>query len=403
MIKTERIFKQDVYAKEAEAVITGIIHEGDKTALTLDRTIFFPEGGGQSADKGKIGRYSLIDCQERDNDIYHYVDEPDGNFDLTEGGTVKLELDWEHRFDNMQRHCGEHILTGIFDREYGGVNRGFHMGDDYMTVDISMEKDPNYKTVTWEMCQNAELLANELIWQDEPMLVRHFDTYEDAKDEPMRKPLTIKEDISLVGIGSRENGWSCVMCCGTHPSTCGQVGMIKIFKVEPNKGMYRIYFEAGRRAFLKYQEEMNTMHLLARRLSSGENDMVEKYDAQADKQKEKNNRLYQLTKEVLHREASDIVSGDVKKYEILSLDDIVTMTKELTDRIEKICFLVHVPSNTVFLVSNGKVDCGKLVKENAGIYNGKGGGSPTVARAIFNKAEYVDVFIDLIQKHLREQ
>jgi len=388
--------------KEAKAVITGITDENGCVSLTLNQTIFFPEGGGQTADMGEIDGFKVIDCQEKDDDIYHVIDPSTGDIKKLEiGKEVSLKLDWERRFDNMQRHTGEHILTGIFDREYGGVNRGFHMGDDYMTIDIAMEKDPNFKTVTWDMCKDAEYMANQLIWENQPMIVRHFDKVEDTKDEPMRKPVTIKEDIQLVGIGSKDNGWSQVMCCGTHVPTCGQVGLIKVFKVEPNKGMFRIYFEAGKRAFLKYQNEMEILHEMGRKLSSGVDDMVEKYMAQGERQSEKNTRLFKLTKEVISREVETINSMDVKRYEILSLDDIVSMTKDLSKKIEKVCFLVHVPTNTVFLVSNGKVDCGKLVKENAGIYNGKGGGSPTVARAIFNKAEYVDTFIDLIEKHLR--
>lgn len=313
----------------------------------------------------------------------------------------------------MQRHCGEHILTGIIYREYGGVNRGFHMGDEYMTIDISLEENPEYKTITWEMAKAAELMTNEVIWAEEPMIIRHFDTKAEAEKYPMRKKLAIEEDITLVGIGSEENGWGCVACCGTHPANTGQVGMVKIFKVESNKGMFRIYFEAGRRAFIKYQQEMDTMLELSRKLSAGFDDIIDKYEAGQQKNKEKFNRLHLITKEVIGRE-TDLLKEDieqkknldnegyaVRRYNILSLDDMNSLTKEASQKIKGLAFLIHEPSLTVFLVSDGTIDCGALVKNNASIYGGKGGGSKNTARAIFTKEEYIDTFVDLIEKHLR--
>ena len=412
MMKTERLFKEDVYMKEAEAAVTSLTETKEgRTAVTLDRTIFFPTGGGQSCDRGTIAGFPVIDVyeDEKADDIIHVLDCRPSEFEHAAspaGKLLKLSLDWEHRFDNMQRHCGEHILSGMFYREYGGVNRGFHMGDQYMTIDISLEAKPEFTAITWEMAKHAEECANEAIWQNQPVITRHFDTKKEAENLPLRKALALEKDITIVCVGSVENPADCVACCGTHPATAGQVGLIKIFKVEPNKGMFRIYFEAGKRAFLKYQQELDTLTALSNSLSAGTDDVLSKYHAQIEKNKEARSQLHFLKKEVIMREAADIAEAlekgeNVRRYHILSLDDLTVLAREVSPYAKKIAFLVHEPSCTVFLVSDGSVDCGKLVKDNAQIYGGKGGGNKTTARAIFTKDEYVDTFIDLIEKHLR--
>lgn len=405
---TRKLFKEDVYRKEAVSSIISIEIKENKAYITLDETIFFPEGGGQSSDIGTINSMSVVDVQEVDGEIVHTVilSDPNG---LSVGDKVNLSIDWNHRFDNMQRHCGEHILTGIFYRDYKVINRGFHMGDDYMTIDLAIEdeaKDAGITSIDWDMCKHAELETNKVIWQDMPMITRHFDTFDEASKEPMRKKLTIKEDITLVGIGKPEYDWGCVACCGTHPKTTGQVGMVKVFKIEPNKGMYRIYFEAGERAFKKYQEEFDVLTNISHRVSSGTEDLISKFDAQEEKNREKYSQFAALKKVVVHKEAEKIVSSIEEStfhYNVLTIDDMMAISKEVCPLLEsnRLVFLVHDPSNTVLLLSNGSVDVGTLVKENANIYNGKGGGSKELARAIFNRKDYVETFIDLIKKHLK--
>lgn len=445
-MKTRRLFRENVYQTEGSATVTSVQTLDGNTVVTLDQTIFFPTGGGQSCDKGTLDEYNVVDVYERDDEIFHVLEpssveavEENRKTDtiaIEAGSIMEMKLDWEHRFDNMQRHCGEHILSGMFFREYGGVNRGFHMGDQYMTVDISLEAKPEFQTVTWEMAKHVELCTNEAIWSNAPVITRHFDTKEEAEHLPLRKALAIEKDITIVCVGSVENPADCVACCGTHPSTAGQVGMVKIFKVEPNKGMFRIYFEAGKRAFLKYQNEMDTLNKLCTKLSAGTEDILDKYDKQQEKNKEVRNQLHFLKKDLIAKEASSIIdeikgkadgfghaadakpggqkrnqgssqerghNGElpVRRYTLFTLDDITALAREIGSEAGKLCFLVCEPEKTVFLISDGKVDCGKLVKENASIYNGKGGGSKTLARAIFANDEYIDTFIDLIEKHLR--
>lgn len=411
-MKTKRLFKDDVYLKEAEASVTSVAPAGETLLVTLDKTLFFPTGGGQSCDRGTIDGFRVLDVYEHEDEIYHQIALTDTSAPgISVGRRVKLVLDWEHRFDNMQRHCGEHILSGIFHREFGGVNRGFHMGEQYMTIDISLEEDSGFDKITWEMAMKAELEANKAIWQDLPVITRRFDSKSEAESLPLRKALAIEKDITIVCVGSVENPSDCVACCGTHPSTAGQVGFLKIYKVESNKGMFRIYFEAGQRALEKYRMQFDTLTQLENSLSAGSDDLMAKYRSQQEKNRRARESLYLLKKEAVRREAEDLrkaMANDpdkavCKAYGILSGEDISSIAREITDDIAKILFLVHKPTKTVFLCT-GKdtpIDCGKLVKENASIYGGKGGGNKTFARAIFGKDEYIPVFIDLIEKHLR--
>ena len=420
---TNRLYKNDPYLRSCETQVFRSVAISGKRAVILRDSVLFPEGGGQTCDRGSLtllyntGKelkdgqvYQVLEVYEHDGEIYNLLDTQD---DIPLGAKCRVDLDWQRRFDNMQRHSGEHLLTGIFHREYGLTNRGFHMGDDYMTIDLALEGCAKVNELTWDMVKNAELLANEAIYADLPINVRYYgDDYREAAKQPQRKPLTVKKDITLVGIGSDDDEWGCVACCGTHLKSCGQVGLIKCFKLEPNKGMYRIYFEAGRRAFLKYQEEMEVLHTLGRKMSAGTEDILEKYEAQSEKNREKHVQLSDLKKEILSRESERIISalGDdtdaagalpAWHYHILSIDDLSSMARELSPRVKKLIFLVHDPSHTVLLVSDGTVKCGQLVRDNAAIYNGKGGGSDTFARAIFQDKDMANTFMDLLEKHLR--
>ena len=254
-MSTIKLYQQDVYLKECEAVIL----ELQEDRVVLDRTIFFPTGGGQSCDLGFLGGQEVLDVSEKDGLIYHQVRSAAS---LKEGSRILCRIDWDRRFDNMQRHCGEHILSGICYREFGGINRGFHMGEDYMTIDISLEEDPSITEITWEMAKRAELFANQVIWSDAPVTVRRFQTRQEAEQLPLRKALAIDEEISIVCVGDIRNAADCVACCGTHPSSAGQVGLVKIYKIEHYKGMFRIYFEAGKRALLDYDKKHDRITFL---------------------------------------------------------------------------------------------------------------------------------------------
>ena len=408
--------------------------------IQLDQTAFFPEGGGQGADHGQLrlidsdseAVFSVIDVQEDGDLIWHTVclpDPVDGSSEptgelctiLSEGCKVHCILDWDRRFEHMQRHCGEHLLSGAFYRLFGGANHGFHMGQDYMTIDIALE---DQSPVTLEMAHQAEMLANQAIWDDLPVSVSYFDTREKAEQLPLRKVLAFDEAISIVTIGelsetSDTEPADCVACCGTHPSTTGQVGLIKIYKVEKYKDMTRIYCDAGRKALTDYQRKHEILTNEANRYSASVEEFPEKLRIQEEKMNAVRNELYHLKKAYIEaeKEKLDALLGDIDQsgsktpvilYPLLhlSMDDAFTMAKSYMGNIRAgkthPLLLLYVPAQTsCVLVSDGTVHCGKLVKEYASFYQGKGGGNDVSARAIFTSDEDARLFADLLSKHLK--
>lgn len=417
-METTKLYQKDTYIKEWDAQITSVKKDGDDFVVTLDKTAFFPEGGGQSCDTGTLEQYKIVDVQEKDGEVYHRVkaqtadsSNSDGAAEgfLKEGSSVHCLLDWDRRFDNMQRHCGEHILSGIFFSMFGGVNRGFHMGDDYMTIDISLEEKPEITELTFEDAMAAELAANRVIWSNAPVTVMRFESREEAEKLPLRKALALDEDITIVSVGSIDNAADCVACCGTHPSTAGQVGLIKIFKVENYKGMFRIYCEAGERALKDYDEKHQILTQLANRYSSSIEDFPQKIKLQEEKLASLKSELFQIKKTFMEKECAQLdailteTADNVVVYPVpqLSLDDVFNMGKPYMGSVKKLLMLYSEKDTSYILVSDGKTNCGVLIKEYASFYKGKGGGSNVSARAIFGNKEDAELFADLIKKHLR--
>ncbi|MBQ6371445.1 MAG: hypothetical protein IJJ21_07675, partial [Firmicutes bacterium] len=333
-----------------------------------------------------------------------------------EGQTVHCRLDWDRRVDNMQRHCGEHIQSGIFYARCGGVNRGFHMGDDYMTIDISLEDDPTDpetdrpEAIDMDLALECERRANQVVWSDAPVSVFRFDEREEAEKMPLRKKLAFDEDISIVCVGSPENAADCVACCGTHPASAGQVGLIKIYKVENYKNMFRIYFEAGARALADYDHKHAILTDLSNSHSSSIDDFPAKLRVQEEKLAEVKDQLYHIKKALENKECAALEARLQEEpdtpllvwtLEDLSLDDAFDMAKRYMKTAPKLLLLYAKQNTSFILVSSGDPKCGQLVREYASFYQGKGGGNDVSARAIFTSEENAMLFADLLEKHLR--
>ena len=407
-MKTSRLYKENVYLKEADAKVLALSSGKDGVLATFDKTVFFPAGGGQSCDKGHINGFPVKEVYEYGNQIYHVID---GDPDFAPGDTVHQVIDWDRRFDNMQRHCGEHILSGVFHALCGGVNRGFHMGDDYMTIDISLEDDPAYTKITDHILAEAELRTNQIIWNNLPVVSRHFDRKEDAEGLPLRKKLSLESDITIVSVGDINNPSDCVACCGTHPSTSGQVGMVKIYKMEPNKGMYRIYFEAGQRALMKYRKHFDILTALERDLSSGDDDVLHKYEALKERYSDAKDQVYRLTRLVAGKTADEIRGEEaenpsqviVKDCDLPEPGDLLEVWKALGSEGPMLLILVHRRTHTAMLFSSAEdMHCGKLIKARAGRWGGRGGGSSENGRAVFSSGVDLDGFIDSIRENPAE-
>ncbi len=416
MDKTIRLFQQDPYIRYCNSRITSVV-TGEIAALVLDRTIFFPEGGGQPSDlgciTGEFGKLELKYVFEKDGIIYHQF-RTDSQVapvpallsrEKIAGASVLCELDWDRRFCNMQRHCGEHILSAVFYELYGGVNRGFHMGEDYMTIDISFEEKPEFRQMTDEMFFKAEWESNRMVWDDLPVSTRYFERKEEAEGLPMRKALAIEKDIVLVCVGDESNAAGCVACCGTHPRRTGEVGLIKLYRWDNYKGMARITFDAGAKALENCRAAAGLVNGLCVRYSSEPDTLIDRIDKREQKNSETRQELYDLKQAYLAEKSSEIgkemsASGStyVKRFELLKAEDLLALGKLLPELSGKLAVLISLKENTMILISDGTPDCGKIVKDNAAVWRGKGGGGKTGARAMFSAQEDMDCFIEFIQK-----
>jgi alanyl-tRNA synthetase len=286
------------------------------------------------------------------------------------------------------------------------------MGEDNMTIDMSLEENPSNgslspTSITWELALAAEDAANKAIWSNLPVTTRQLENKEDGSALPLRKALSIENNIRIVCVGDPNNPSDCVACCGTHPAYSGEVGLIKILKLENYKGMTRVHFEAGKRAQKKLQEVYDVASRLGVRFSTPIEDLENKIQSFEEKNQKSKEELYHIKNTIISERQKEIrnsLSGDiiVRRYSDLKTEDLMTLGRGLIKEISKLLFLVSEKENTLLLFSNGlTADCGKLVKENASIYNGKGGGNKESARALFPNMEYLNTFIDLIEKHLR--
>ena len=405
-MNTIKLYNDNVYLSECTATVTDVTEKG----VILDRTIFFPKGGGQSSDIGTLinssdeNTYPVTHASESGDAIIHEI----SNHNLQVGDKVICRINWPHRFDNMQRHCGEHLLSGAMYKLFGGVNRGFHMGEHFMTADINLEKDPSFTEVTWEMAMEAEEMVNSHIWQDLPVKAEEFSTGEEAAKMPLRKELAVDEDVRVVTIGNDDVIADCVACCGTHPTSTAQIGLLKIYKVEKNKGMFRIYFEAGKRAMEDYRAKHDILTALSNRYSTGIDELTDKIEKQEKRHEETKNTLNKLRNVLISQKTEEIkkeLSAGVpfisRFYDEFTPEDIMKIGKHILQDINGLVVAGDLNTNTLILFSDGTNDCGKLVKDNAGVYNGKGGGRKDNARALFPDYDSMMLFTDALEKLLR--
>jgi len=227
-VKTERIYEDNGMTFRFEAKVMRCSACGDGYALVLDRTAFFPEGGGQAADTGRLGDAHVVDVQIKEGEILHYTDLP-----VAAGTPVTGEVDAQIRFRRMQNHSGEHVLSGTLHRLYGANNVGFHLGTRDVTVDIDV-------VLTREELIRAEEEANRAVAQNLP--IRTWKpSAEEADRIPYRSKKEIGEDLRLVMI----EGVDCCACCAPHVSFTGQIGMIKILDAIHYKGGMRLHLLCG--------------------------------------------------------------------------------------------------------------------------------------------------------------
>ena len=228
----ERLFYQDCHIRSFSATVTGCTSTDKGFLVTLDATAFYPEGGGQACDIGTLGCARVLDVREREEEILHLCDQP-----LPVGSTVEGTIDWQRRFDLMQQHTGEHILSGIIHRRYGHGNSGFHIGADVLTVDFDGPIPP-------EDLRDIEEEANRAIWENLPVICS-VPSAEALPTIPYRTKRPLPWPVRIVEV----KNYDLCACCGVHVKNTGEVGLIKLLScVKFHQGV-RIEMLCGGRAF----------------------------------------------------------------------------------------------------------------------------------------------------------
>ena len=228
---TVKLYYENAYTQDFTAVVQSCEAVKNGFAVTLDRTAFYPEGGGQPADHGTLGEARVLDVHEKDGVVTHLCDRA-----LSVGAEVGGRIDWARRFDHMQQHSGEHIISGLLCSTFLCDNVGFHMGADVVTIDYNAP-------ITWEQALEVERRANAYIWADHPIRI----WYPSAEELAALSYRSKKELTGAVRITEFPGADRCA-CCGTHVSSSGQVGLLKLLSCQKFRDGVRLELLCGQRA-----------------------------------------------------------------------------------------------------------------------------------------------------------
>lgn len=237
--KTVRLYEEDSYIKEFDAVVLDCISEKGAFYIELDKTAFFPEGGGQLADTGTLSGAKVSDVQEKDGRILHKTDR-----EFACGETVHGEINWDDRFDRMQNHSGEHLVSGIINSKFGLNNVGFHLGE---TVTFDMDG-----ALTFEQLAEVEYEANRAVYENVSITASH-PSDEELAGMTYRSKIEGLENTRIVTI----EGYDCCACCAPHVARTGEIGIIKIVECFPVRKATRIVIACGFRALEDYRIKHN--------------------------------------------------------------------------------------------------------------------------------------------------
>lgn len=372
----EKLFYKDPYIKKFSANIIETEIIDDNINVVLDKTAFFPGGGGQFADLGFIDDIEVLDVFTKDNKIYHTLKS------ISKKTFVYCEIDWKRRFDGMVQHLAQHVLSGCFYKVLGKNTNGFHLGRDFSTVDIVGD-------VSQEELLRIEKVANSAIKHN-----LNVDVYTPSKDNlnnlNLRRDLPITEDdISIVEIENLDIN----ACCGVHPKSTLELRMIKFRKSEKNRGSTRIEYLAGDRAVNYLLDRDNYLNDVCKTLKCTDKEATNFINNINLKLNENKDKINSLENEIMENEIKLLT----KSFEII--DEKKVIKKEFIEKdisyIKKLAqkittednFLCFFKLGNIFIVSsstNLDFDSNLYIKSILKITSGKGGGNKYLAQALLN-------------------
>lgn len=359
-MQTQKLYYSDVNLKRFDGTVLSCEQEGKTYRIILDKTAFYPEGGGQPADRGVLGGVHVLDVREKDDVICHICDGA-----LEAGAVVTGEIDWNRRFDHMQQHSGEHIVSGMICSTFGCDNTGFHLGEDIVTIDYNTE-------ISWEDLLELEKKANAYIWEDHAFEAVWPDKEALASMEYRSK----KELDGEVRITSFP-GADCCACCGTHVERSGQVGIVKFISVQKFRNGVRIELLCGKRAYEYLSSSWKENQAIAKDLSVK---VHKTYDAFDKMRKEL--ASVKIRADKLEEASYDVIAEQYRGAgNVLRIEEEMSGDgpRKLCDRIAAVCggrAMVYAGSEKSYryVVIHKDQDIRDLVKNMNAALNGRGGG-----------------------------
>jgi alanyl-tRNA synthetase len=377
-METDKLYYKNQYKVEFEAVVRKSEQDNAGHYVVLNQTAFYPTGGGQPYDTGTLNNIRVFNVEEVEGEIRHYVEMP---IELN----VKCigEVDWDRRFDHMQQHTGQHILSAAFDNELGLKTVSFHLGKEICSIDLATEN------VTEEELLKIEEIANQVILENYPIESKWV-TEEELRNYPLRKSVSVSENIRLVIIPDFDyNG-----CGGTHPDSTGQVSTIKLLHSEKQKQLVRVFFISGKRVRKQLQEKHQVIHRLTALLSVPQEQMEEATSRILLQGKELEKTISDLKIKLTEYEANQLIEqGEQNNSNIMvkhiyqnrpisELQNLARMISQKTSNI--VVLFINETDNKLQLVcargNDLEMSMNQLVKQFLPIINGKGGGSDTIAQ-----------------------
>lgn len=379
---TEKLFYQDSHRSTFTAIVQEVRPSGNGYEIILDRTAFFPEGGGQSSDTGSLGGVSVSDVQEIDGKIIHYTDGP-----LVEGTEVEGCIDWTERFSKMQQHTGEHIVSGLIHKIYGYHNVGFHLGTDSVTLDFN-------GVVPKEKLHEIEQLANEAVAKNLPVQVL-YPTDEELSKISYRSKIEIEGQVRIVVI----DGYDVCACCAPHVKQTGEIGLIKLVGMQNYKGGVRISMLCGFRALEDYYQKEKNNREIAVMLSAKEYETAVEVERLQEELAMKKAKIAELERKFLEQKVETLdISGEIV---CLFEETDPAMTRELVNLLLKkgakmaAVFSGNEREGYRYVLGSRSLDVrenGKLLNE---AFHGRGGGKPEMVQGtVQGKREEIEAFLN---------
>lgn len=395
----QKLYYIDAYTKDfTTKIIKQDYDKEDNLYVVLNETAFYPTGGGQPYDTGTLNGTLVTNVEEVNGEIRHFIAEQ------LETEKVEGTINWERRFDHMQQHAAQHILSAAFWDHFNIPTIGFHLGKEAVTIDLEIENLPA------ETIEKAVQIANNIVFENHPIRIQWMNL-EEAQTLPLRKEPTLTENIRVVIIENFDyNG-----CGGTHPRRTGEVGLIQVLNWERNKGGIRLTFIAGWRTLKLMGQQQQIMKDVSKQLNSSETDIPAKVAQLLISQKENEKAIQTMNEKLLFAEANELLQQPAeihagllisKVFTNRSMQEVAKLSAIITEQQEHAItyFIIENDDKLQCILACGKtvtLDMNALLKDALPAIEGKGGGNKKSARgggkAIMSGDEFLHQLISSLQ------